>query len=160
MIKNLLPFGIGVAIGGVAIYAVYKYLKSKDPNNEKLKREAEFEAKAQLAEERLKRLHDLLDKQSFTENLSSKDLSDWFKGQKNNFGEKTKMIIALPTDEILKGLGYPVTEEIDKDKSILQWFYDDETKTVLKIRLVSFVNIDSNFQSHLFENDGMLIVTE
>ena len=32
MIKTILPIGIGVAIGGIAFYAVYKFLKSKDKN--------------------------------------------------------------------------------------------------------------------------------
>jgi hypothetical protein len=160
MLKTILPFGIGFAVGGMAIYAAYKYFKSKDPNNEKLRKEAEYEAKTKLAEERLKKLHDLINNQSYVENLSSKDLSAWFKENKAEFGEGVKMIIAVPTDDALKGLGYPITEPIDKDKNILQWFYDENAGKVLKIRLVNFTNIDSNFQTHLLENNGMIVVAE
>lgn len=160
MLKTVLPFGVGFAVGGIAIYGIYKYCKSKDPNNEKLKKEAEYEARTKLAEERLKKLHDLIEKQSYIENLSSKDLSTWFKEHRSEYGENSKMIIAIPTDDVLKGLGYPTTEPIDKDKNILQWFYDEHSGNVLKIRLVNFTNIDSNLQTHLLENGGMIVVTE
>lgn len=160
VLKSILPFGIGVVIGGVAIYGVYKYFKSKDPNNEKLKKEAEFEAKTKIAEERVKRFHELLESKFSVSNLTAKDMSDWFKEYKANFLTSTKMIIAIPTDDVMKGLKYPTTESLDKDKNLLQWFYDDETGKVLKIRLVTFENIESNFQAHLLENNGMLVVTE
>lgn len=160
MLKNILPFGIGFAVGGIAIYGIYKYLKSKDPNNEKLRKEAEYEAMAQLAEEMQKKFQDLIKNQSCVETLTSKDLSAWFKEYRVEFDEEVKMIIAVPSDEVLKGLGYSASESIDKDKNLLQWFYDDKTGTVLKIRLINFANIDSNFQTHLLENNGMLVVTE
>lgn len=160
MIKTILPIGIGVAIGGIAFYAVYKFLKSKDPNNEKLRKEAEYEAKTKLAEERKRKLDELLKTQSSVETLTSKEVSAWFKENKDSFTGNIKMIIAIPTDEILKGLQYPTSEEISKDKNLLQWFYDDANGKVLKIRLITYANIDSNFQAHLLENNGMLVIKE
>lgn len=160
MIKTILPIGIGVAIGGIAFYAVYKFLKSKDPNNEKLRKEAEYEAKTKIAEERKKKLDELLKTQSSVETLTSKEVSVWFKENKDSFIGNIKMVIAIPTDEVLKGLQYPISEEINKDKNLLQWFYDESNGNVLKIRLISYENIDSNFQAHLLENNGMLVIKE
>lgn len=160
MIKTILPIGIGVAIGGIAFYAVYKFLKSKDPNNEKLRKEAEYEAKTKIAEERKRKLDDLLKTQSSVETLTSKEVSVWFKENKDSFTGNIKMVIAIPTDEVLKGLQYPISEEINKDKNLLQWFYDESNGNVLKIRLICYENIDSNFQSHLLENNGMLVIKE
>lgn len=160
MIKTILPIGIGVAIGGIAFYAVFKFLKSKDPNNEKLRKEAEYEAKTKLAEERKRKLDELLKTQSSVETLTSKDVSVWFKENKDSFTGNIKMIIAIPTDEILKGLQYPTSEEISKDKNLLQWFYDESNGKVLKIRLITYENIDSNFQAHLLENNGMLVIKD
>ena len=160
MIKTILPIGIGVAIGGIAFYAVFKLLKSKDPNNEKLRKEAEYEAKTKLAEERKRKLDELLKTQSSVETLTSKDVSVWFKENKDSFTGNIKMIIAIPTDEILKGLQYPTSEEISKDKNLLQWFYDESNGKVLKIRLITYENIDSNFQAHLLENNGMLVIKD
>ena len=146
MIKTILPIGIGVAIGSIAFYAVYKFLKSKDPNNEKLRKEAEYEAKTKIAEERKRKLDELLKTQSSVETLTSKEVSAWFKENKDSFTGNIKMIIAIPTDEILKGLQYPTSEEISKDKNLLQWFYDESNGKVLKIRLL--------------ENNGMLVIKE
>ena len=165
MLKTFLPFGIvvaigGVAIGGVAIYGIYKYLKNKDPNNDKLRKEAEYEAKVKFEGEKQRRFKELLDNKTVIENLTAKDLSAWFKEYKNDFSNEPKMIIAIPSDDILKGLLYPITEPLDKEKNILQWFYDTDNKKVLKIRLVSYQNIDTNFQTHLLENNGMIVVTE
>lgn len=160
MLKTILPFGIGVAIGSVAVYGVYKCLKNKDPNNEKLRKEAEYEAKVKYEAEKRKRFQDLIKNQSVVENLTSKDMSEWFKNHKSEVPANAKMIIAFPSDEVFKGLKYPTTESLDKEKNILQWFYDSENGKVLKIRLVNFSNIDSNFQAHLLENNGMIIVSE
>lgn len=160
MLKTILPIGIGVAIGGIAFYAVYKILKSKDPNNEKLRKEAEYEAKTKVAEERKRKLDELLKTQSSVETLTSKEVSAWFKENKDSFSGNIKMIIAIPTDEILKGLQYPTSEEISKDKNLLQWFYDESNGKVLNIRLITYENIDSNFQAHLLENNGMLVIKE
>lgn len=160
MLKTLLPYGIGLAIGGVAVYGVIKYLKSKDPNNEKLRKEAEYEAKVKYEAEKTKRFKELVENQTVVETLTSKEMSEWFKQYKSEVLTTAKMIIAIPTDDVLKGLKYPTTESLDKDKNLLQWFYDQENGKVLKIRLVSFTNIDTNFQAHLLENNGMIVVTE
>ena len=164
MIKTFLPygigFGIGVCIGGVAIYAVYKYLKSKDPNNEKLRKEAEYEAKNKIAEESKRKLDELLKTQTSVETLNSKEVSAWFKENKDSFTGDIRMIIAIPTDDILKRLQYPTCEEISKEKNLLQWFYDESNGKVLKIRLIIYENIDSNFQARLLENKGMLVIKE
>ncbi len=160
MFKEILPYGIGILIGGAAAYGVYRYFKSKDPNNEKLRKEAEYEAKVKYEAEKIKRFKELIENQSVVENLTSKDMSAWFKEHKSEFNEKAKMIIAIPTDDVLKGLKCSTTEPLDKDHNLLQWFFDAESNKVLKIRLVNFTNIDTNFQAHLLENDGMIIVTE
>ena len=130
------------------------YLKYRE------RKEAEYEAKVKFEGEKQRRFKELLDNKTVIENLTAKDLSAWFKEYKNDFSNEPKMIIAIPSDDILKGLLYPITEPLDKEKNILQWFYDTDNKKVLKIRLVSYQNIDTNFQTHLLENNGMIVVTE
>ena len=49
---------------------------------------------------------------------------------------------------------------IDEEKSILQFFYNDDTSEVLLIRLIKFESINSSLQARLFEEDGMIVVTK
>ncbi len=163
MIRSGVAFGIGVTVGVIAVGAVAYYMytqKKKATNNDK---EAEaskkFSEKLKQNISNEKSLDDLIKNQAFVELLTSKELTGWFKENKNSFPENTKMIISVPTEEILKGMGYAITENIDSEKNVIQLFYDDANKRILKIRLVNYSNIESNLQAHLIEENGMIVVT-
>lgn len=158
MPNSFLPFGIGIVIGGIVLFFIIQYTSKK--NAAKSKKEAVDDAVTIVEAEKAYRFQELLEQQVLVENLSPKDISEWFKENKNSFDNNVKMIVAIPTDEIIKGLQYSVTEPLDKDKNILQWFYDAETGKVLKIRLIHFLSIDTNLQSLLLENEGMIVIKE
>ena len=134
---------IGFLLGCGAVYFTARYFLKK--------------ARAQAAEKKFK---DLVTNQYFTETLSSKELTAWFREHQVEFTEKTKMIITYLSDEVLSGLGYKATIDFSKDNSLLQFICDNNAKKVYKIRLVTFANISSNLQAKLIENNGMLVVTE
>jgi hypothetical protein len=70
------------------------------------------------------------------------------------------MIITTPTEENMRGLGYPADNDLDVDTNIIQLFYDDEAGNALLVRLVNFTDIDSNLQAKLIEQEGMIVVTD
>lgn len=163
MIRSGVAFGIGVTVGVIAVGAVAYYIYTQKKKNANVDKEAEaskkFSEKLKRNESNAKSLDELLRTQAYVELLTSKELTSWFKENKSSFPETVKMIISIPTEETLKGMGYDLTENIDPEKNVIQLFYDDEKKEVVKIRLVNYSNIDSNLQAHLIEENGMIVVT-
>ena len=163
MIRNGVAFGIGVTVGVIAVGAVAYYIYTQKKKTVSGDKEAEgskkFSEKLKQNVSGTKSLEGLIQSQVFVDLLTSKDLTDWFKENKNDFPESIKMIISVPTEENLKGMGYAITKIIDPQKNIIQLFYDDEKKEVIKIRLVNYANIETNLQAHLIEENGMIVVT-
>lgn len=85
-------------------------------------------------------------------------LNKWFKEQPESMASGVVKVYAIPTADIMKSFGYHCEEEIDPDKNLLQFFYDEKTRDILGLRLVRFDNIDSNFQSILMEHSGIVKV--
>lgn len=162
MIRSGVAFGIGVAVGVIAVGAVAYYIYTQK-NAASVDKEAEaskkFSEKLKRNESNAKSLNDLLSTQAYVELLTSKELTSWFKENKGSLPDSVKMIISVPTEDTLKGIGYALTESIDPEKNVIQLFYDDERKEVVKIRLVNYSNIESNLQAHLIEENGMIVVT-
>lgn len=162
MIRDGVALGLGIAVGvvvaGAAIYYVYNKKK-----NQELDREAEasrkFADKLKNSKESGKSLKELLATQAYVDLLTTKELTSWFRNNQDGIESEYKMIISIPTEDIITGLGYSKDIEIDPNKNVLQMFYDGEKKKVLKIRLVNFTDIESNLQAHLIEEDGMLVVS-
>ena len=83
-------------------------------------------------------------------------LNKWFKEQPESMAAGVTKVYAIPTADIMKSFGYHCEEEIDPDKNLLQFFYDEKTKDILGLRIVCFDNIDSTFQSILMERNGII----
>ena len=162
MIRNGVAFGIGITVGVVVAGAAIYYVYNKKKNIE-IEREAEasekFAEKLRSKKSSVKSLKELLVTQAYVDLLTSKELTNWFRDNQDGLETSYKMIISIPTEDIINGLGYTKDVDIDPDKNVLQLFYDDENKKVLKIRLVGFTDIESNLQAHLLEEDGMLVIT-
>lgn len=126
---------------GTAGYAVYKLLtrdKVKEEINEKLVRNFD-------------------DKMEYLGGIVTVDiLNKWFKEQPESMAAGVTKVYAIPTADIMKSFGYHCEEEIDPDKNLLQFFYDEKTKDILGLRIVRFDNIDSTFQSILMERNGII----
>lgn len=161
MFREALCIGAGIAVGAALCYGGYKlYTYYQSQNKDKDSNADDFEKRLEAKEEASKKLNDLLETQSYVEMLTSKELTAWFKENRDQFGEKVKMIIVTPTEQNLKGIGYMDCGDIDEETNIIQLFYNDEAGKVLKVRLVNFTNIDSNLQAHLIEQNGMIVVTD
>ena len=161
MFREALCIGSGIAVGAALFYGGYKlYTYYQSQNKDKDSNADDFEKRLKAKEEASKKLNDLLETQSYVEMLTSKELTAWFKENRDQFGEKVKMIIVTPTEQNLKGIGYMDCGDRDEETNIIQLFYNDEAGKVLKVRLVNFTNIDSNLQAHLIEQNGMIVVTD
>ena len=145
--RNGLLWGIGIVVLGVV--AVYCFSKKENKNGDN---------KEKTKEDKL--LDELVKSQSTVDHLTTKHLTDWFKSHQDKFPDTTKMIIAIPDEKTLKGLGYVLNCKIDEEKNILQFFYNDETTEILLIRLIKFESINSALQARLIEEDGMIVVTK
>lgn len=164
MIRNGVAFGIGAAVGVVAVgigMAVYYYYRKKQTVNTDKEAAAseKFTELLKVSEGSKKSLKELTENRMNVELLTVKEITGWFKENKNGLPDNIKMIVIIPTEEMLKGLGYAITERIDPDRNIIQLFYDDEKKEAVRIRLVHYSDIDSNLQAHLIEEDGMIVIT-
>ena len=165
MIRNGVAFGIGAAVGVVAVgigMAVYYYYRKKQTVNTDKEAAAseKFTELLEVSEGSKKSLKELTENRMNVEFLTVKEITGWFKENKNDLPDNIKMIVFIPTEKMLKGLGYAITERIDPDRNIIQLFYDDEKKEAVRIRLVHYSDIDSNLQAHLIEEDGMIVITE
>ena len=144
--KNGLYWGLGIVILGVV--AVYLFGRKDNPSNNSAKGKAKT----------IKYLSDLVKEQVNIDSLTSRDLTEWFKLNQNQFPDSIKMIIAVADKKTLNGLGYELNCEIDEKKNIVQFFYDDKTTEVLLVRLIKFESINSALQARLLEGDGMIVV--
>lgn len=150
----------GGAVLGAAIcygaYRFYKYYKLQNANNGS----DIFAEKLKVNEAKNNKLRDIIANQTYVELLTPKELTTWFKDNKKNVLPNAQMIILTPTEDNMRGLGYPAETGLDVETNIVQLFYDEKSGNSLLIRLVNFTNIDSNLQAKLIENEGMIVVTE
>ena len=163
MWKQALAFGGGILVGAVVIgvgYYCYKQYKKNEKISDEEASNMKFAEKAKKTEESAKKFEELLSTQSYVELLTAKELTSWFKENRASIDKEAKMIIAYPTEDTLKGLGYYSNEKIDTETNIIQLFYNEDTSEVLKIRLISYSEIESNLQAILIEQEGMMVVTD
>ena len=159
MMKEALACAGGVVLG-VAIcyggYRLYKYYKAQNENEEK----DVFAERLKVEEAKSQKLKDLIENQSYVELLTAKELTSWFKENRNRVASDAQMIIITPTVENMRGLGYPAETSLDVETNLIQLFYDEESGNALLVRLVNYTNIESNLQAKLIENEGMIVVTD
>ena len=158
MMKEMLPYVGGMIVGAAICYGGYRLYKYYKKENIKQENDI-FEEKLKLKEIKSEKLNDLIRNQTYVNLLTSKELTSWFKQNQNKVEEKAKMLIVIPTQDNMSGLGYPKESDIDTEANIIQLFYDEDKGKVLLIRLISYTDIDSNLQAKLIEQDGMIVVT-
>lgn len=162
MISESVAFGLGIAAGvvivGIGLTIYYK--KKKDRIAKKTERSDEFAKDYERLKEENRRYKELLANKVIVKNLTVKDLTSWFKENKGKINGDYKMIIASPTNETLRGIGFSGGSELDSDKNIIQFFYDEKNRDVKEIRLVSFEQIETNLQAKLIEENGIIIIKD
>lgn len=157
--KEIIALAGGVVVGAAICYGGYRLYKYYKEQNETKEKDA-FEEKLKAKEAQSQKLKDLIANQTYVELLTTKELTSWFKENKNHVATSAQMIITTPTMETMRGLGYPAETELNPDTNIIQLFYDEESGSALLVRLVNYTDIDSNLQAKLIENEGMIVVTE
>lgn len=157
MMKEVLAYSGGVIVGLVVCYSGYRLYKSWKLQNEE---KDAFAEKLKIKEEKVLRLKDLIANQTYVEVLTTKELTNWFKENRSKVASDAKMIITTPTEENMRGLGYPAETDLDIETNIVQLFYDEEKGDALLVRLVNYTDIDSNLQAKLIEQEGMIVVTD
>ena len=160
-----IAFGVGVAIGVAVVVGagvgVYYYRKNKQAAEKKTTNEDDlFDAVLEKVKKKNPDFNELINGQSYVQTLTAKDITSWFREYKGVITGKVKMIVAYPTKEALKGIGYENPDELDSKNDVIQFFFDDENNEVKKIRLINFEEIDSNLEAHLLESDGMIVIKD
>ncbi len=85
-------------------------------------------------------------------------LNSWFKENPEAMEEDSIKVYALVTPEILQNLGYHFGEELDPERSLLQYYRRNAGDEILGLRIIRFDKIDSNFQAMLMDKNGMIKV--
>ena len=145
--------GVAICYGG---YRLYQYYRKQD-----LEKERKFSAEILKEKEKSsQKLKELIKDQTYVELLTARELTKWFRENRSRVDGNARMVIMTPTDDYLRGLGYPAENQLDIETNLLQLFYDDETGSAIMIRLINYTDIESNLQAKLMEQDGMIIVTD
>lgn len=102
---------------------------------------------------------DILDRIEYIDGIVTvKKLNEWFRNRNDAMNDDAVKVYAIPTDDIIKHLGFQFDESLDQDNNLLQYYYNNNTNDILGFRVVHFDDIDSNFQACLIENNGILKV--
>lgn len=88
--------------------------------------------------------------------LDGKLIAQWFKEREDAWGDDIVRVCAIPDKNVLNQLGYRLDKEINPDKNLLQFYYNTQTKDIVDLRMIHFKDIDSNLQTNLIENNGIL----
>ncbi len=157
MLRNELAFGLGIAAGVIVAGAVAYYFYTKNKN-----KVTESESERKFAEKLEKQnfIEEFIAGQTYVDTLTSKELTSWFRENRDKYPKNAKMIISTTETEIAKSLGLSEADGINTKTSVIQMFYDDVTEKILKSRLVGYAEIESNLQAHLIENNGIIVVTD
>ena len=91
------------------------------------------------------------DKTDYIDEATPSELNKWFKVRNDAQGDNVIRAYAIADKKILKGLGYHFDNDLDSEKSLLQFYYEKHTGDLLGLRLVVFKNINSKFQECLIE---------
>lgn len=163
MIKETVAFGLGFTAGVLAVgigAGVYYYVKHIDDDREEDEVMDSLSEEAEDKNDTTIKFQKLVNDRLFVHLLTPSILTQWFKERKDKLADKLKMVVAYPDEKTLVALGYQSTEELNKERNILQFFYDDEEREAKAIRLVSFDMIDSNLEAELIDNDGLMVIKD
>lgn len=149
MMKEVVSIGVGVAIGGYAVYKLNDYIKVKQQAGDKKQAEEKI---------KLKNVDELFNNQTVVDFLDGKELAKWFRANIELATSGVTQVIAYPTESVLMGLGYEFNTEINTERNLLQFFYNEAKGEILKIRNIGFSSIDEVLRQLLEENEGMAII--
>ena len=155
-VKNITPYNEVKLKGDSLVFYCNELVPTKDYKVTSLDINILYDLIRQLGS---KFIRNFDNKMEYLEGIITVDaLNKWFKEQPESMTVGVTKVYAIPTADIMKSFGYHCEDEIDPDKNLLQFFYDEKTKDILGLRIVHFDNIDSNFQSVLMERNGIVKV--
>ena len=140
MLDDISAGVVGVGIGIAIIAFIVSKLSKKEIDNEVL--------------------DSLFDEKSDIENLNGPELAKWFKAKMEGKEGNIKMILSYIDKELLTKYGFSLKEEVKTDNVLLQFLYDEDTAKIIQNRLILFTNIDTNLQSQLEENEGLIVFSK
>lgn len=151
MMKEVVSIGVGAVIGGYAVYKFNDYIKVKQQEGDK-----------KQAEEKiiLKNVDELFNNQVVVDFLDGKELAKWFRANIELATSGVTQVVAYPTESVLMGLGYEFNDEINTERNLLQFFYNEGKGEILKIRNIGFSSIDEVLRQLLEDNEGMAIIEQ
>lgn len=88
--------------------------------------------------------------------LTAGIINKWFKEKPDAMTSNVTRIVAIPTKENLSHLGYYITNEMDTKHNLLQCYYDNETNHVFDMRILRYESINTQLESIILDNDGIL----
>lgn len=65
-------------------------------------------------------------------------------------------VYAWPNKELFNGLGYCLQEDLDSERYLLQFYYDNESNDIIGLRIVEFDAIDESLKSKLNGAGGVI----
>lgn len=137
MVKEIISGVVGISVGVAIIYFIIRTLSKKEIDNEVL--DSLFAEKSEI------------------ENLNGPVLAKWFKEKLNGKQGNIKMILSYLDKELLAKYGFTINKSVNTDNMLLQFLYDEDSSIIIDNRLIRFVNIDTNLQAQLEENEGLIV---
>ena len=140
MVKEIISGMVGIGVGIVIIYFIISKSSKKEIDNEVL--DSLFNEKAEI------------------ENLNGPELAKWFKNKMDGKKENIKMILSYIDKELLAKYGFTLTKDVKTENVLLQFLYDENSAKIIENRLIRFINIDTNLQAQLEENEGLIVFSK
>lgn len=88
--------------------------------------------------------------------VSAAVIIKWFKEKPDAMTNKVTRLVVNPTKENLSHLGYFITNELDTKHHLLQCYYDNETGHIYDMRIMKYESINTQLESVILENNGVL----
>lgn len=140
MVKEIISSVVGISVGVAIIYFIISKLSKKEIDNEVL--DSLFAEKIEI------------------ENLNGPVLAKWFKEKLNGKKGNIKMILSYLDKELLAKYGFTLNKSVNTDNMLLQFLYDEGSSEIIDNRLIRFINIDTNVQAQLEENEGLIVFSK
>lgn len=90
--------------------------------------------------------------------VDAKLLNDWFKERPDAMADGVTRVYAWPRKKLLEGLGYCLPKDMDESMYLLQFYFDDESKSILDLRIIEFDSLDADFCEKLNNAKGVIRV--
>ncbi len=101
-------------------------------------------------------VNDLEQKIEYVGKIDAKSLNEWFKSRPDAMDDSVTRVYAWPNKELFNGLGYCLQEDLDSERYLLQFYYDNESNDIIGLRIVEFDAIDESLKSKLNGAGGVI----